>query len=951
MLCVLVFIGALFAQSAGAGWVETKITTAADGSEVRTTLINVKLWQLPDSTRTGAYDRAQVAGVKEFRRRFGEIFDKRYRERYKKYAAQYRAAPTKYPQYRFYAEHEWDRVEIRLHMFSGIRIEGMGMDSGVLMAIAGGVAPDIMYVNFRQSSTYIDQGFLYPLGTRKKNAQGEWEYTGYFGEMSDADIEWRVPENVWEVIDRRGPDGQKNIWAMPYRTLNRVAVFRKDLFDANNVPYPTPDWTWDDYLDALRRITDPKHDVWGAMGGGVSTSWDWIHFLWSAGGEVMSYDEDKDEWRAKFDSREAAVALDFWIRLWTEQWTDRDGRRQSGYMYKGAYSGQDPMWANGKIGIRFEYLSGDILSTINPDVTGIVPVPIGPNGNRGAELNCQMMGLHSKIDNPIVRDAAWEYMRFYESPEAARIKTRVMVEGGMGRFLNPKYLERFGYDSLLKEAPKGWRETFEITMKTSRPEPYGRNSQLVYDMLNDPLEKAAILARSGGLPADTEARLDKLQEILRTGVAVTNEKMIGIIAPEDRRLRGIVAAIVLLGIVVGFGLVFRRIFRAFTPPQAAGTDKQPVWGFRKYRYGYLILLPAVLLVFTWKYIPLIIGSVMAFQDYRILDGFFGSGFVWLDNFGDVLWDVAWWKAIWNSIRYSFFVVTLTFIPPVILAILLQEVPKGKILFRTIFYLPAVITGLVVIFLWRSFYTPTEYGLLNRIVLSVPALGYYVIAAILFLIFFFFARRLYQHRINRIGTVFLLLGVLAAWTCVRLTLPMFDHDRCEYLFASARDWGGFGKLFVVLPDAFKWLEDPDTAMFCCVLPMVWAGMGPGCLIYLAALKGIADDIYEAADIDGATFIDKILFIVFPSLKALLIINFVGVFINAWLTSAGMILAMTAGRADTEVAGLRIFYTAYMYLKFGHGTAMAWMLGFMLIGFTVYQLRILSRLEFRTTGAKK
>ena len=37
------------------------------------------------------------------------------------------------------------------------------------------------------------------------------------------------------------------------------------------------------------------------------------------------------------------------------------------------------------------------------------------------------------------------------------------------------------------------------------------------------------------------------------------------------------------------------------------------------------------------------------------------------------------------------------------------------------------------------------------------------------------------------------------------------------------------------------------------------MGPGCLIYLAALKGIPDDFYEAADIDGAGFIDKILFV--------------------------------------------------------------------------------------------
>ena len=127
-------------------------------------------------------------------------------------------------------------------------------------------------------------------------------------------------------------------------------------------------------------------------------------------------------------------------------------------------------------------------------------------------------------------------------------------------------------------------------------------------------------------------------------------------------------------------------------------------------------------------------------------------------------------------------------------------------------------------------------------------------------------------------------------------------------------------------------------------MLWAGMGPGCLIYLAALKGIPDDLYEAADIDGASFTDKILFVIVPTLRPLLIINFVGVFIASWQAEAN-ILAMTAGGARTEVAGLHIFYKAFIFLRLGPATAAAWMLGCLLVGFTLYQLRILSRVEFR------
>jgi len=51
----------------------------------------------------------------------------------------------------------------------------------------------------------------------------------------------------------------------------------------------------------------------------------------------------------------------------------------------------------------------------------------------------------------------------------------------------------------------------------------------------------------------------------------------------------------------------------------------------------------------------------------------------------------------------------------------------------------------------------------------------------------------------------------------------------------------------------------------------------------------------------------------------------------------------------VAGLEIWYNAFLYLKFGYAVAMAWLLGSLLVGFTVFQLRILSKLQFKTAGA--
>lgn len=115
------------------------------------TIIHLMLLDMPDPANTRPAMQANVAVVKEFVRRFPKIFAERYRDKY-------RANPGKYGRF------DWDHVDLELHRVSGITIgAGAAQDSRPLMAIAGGVLPDVIFVNFRQSDTYIQQGFLYPL--------------------------------------------------------------------------------------------------------------------------------------------------------------------------------------------------------------------------------------------------------------------------------------------------------------------------------------------------------------------------------------------------------------------------------------------------------------------------------------------------------------------------------------------------------------------------------------------------------------------------------------------------------------------------------------------------------------------------------------------------------------------------------------------------------------------
>ena len=891
---------------AAAGWVEQTPSNV---------VLNLTLFNLPDPSRTDPSTRAELAVQREFLRVAPDLL-----------RARQAADPSRY------GGLDLSRLDLRLHRFSGIQVEGV---ESTLLAIAGNVAPDVLYVNFRQSDTYISQGFLRPLDLPED---------GYFSALAPEDVARRLHPKIEPVVRRKGPDGATHVWALPGGPpLGRVVLYRRDLFDAAHLPAPKPDWTWTDFYDACRKVADPARGIYGlGLSRGKDESFLWMPFLWGAGADALAYDEAADRWRAVFDVPAAADALDFYVRLTTEPWTDAGGKLRRGYVVKDVAE-SNLKWRRGQLGMIFSYIDEKLFATLNPDVTGMAPLPIGP-ATRGTEINARMMGLFAGVTNPLVRDAAWEYIRFQNSPEADAVRVKNLVEGGLGRFLHPDRLRANGYESVAATIPAEWRDCLAIALADGHPEPYGRNANVIYDILTVPIRRAEELSLSGRLSADPDRRRAQLLGLLRDARRKADADMLGRVPPGELRVRRAAAGALLLAILASAVFAVRQMARIFLPGRKSIQESEfriqnenhpTIFDFFRRRWAmWLLLLPAAATIFIWGYVPLARGAAMAFFDYRI---FGASTWVFIDNFANLLWDPDWWRALLTSARYAFLVISLTFIPPVLLAILLQEVPRGKILFRVIFYLPASITGLVVILLWKTFYEPSEAGLVNRLVMAVPALGWMLLSLAALALALHLARRLLNHNLWKPALFALAAGLLLAAAPLG---PLREIWRAAPPTA----------LLATLPEPVRWLDDSRTALFSCVLPMLWAGMGPGCLIYLAALKGIPDDLYEAADIDGASFTDKILFVIVPTLRPLLIINFVGVFIAAWQAEAN-VLAMTAGGAGTEVAGLHIFYKAFIFLRLGPATAAAWMLGCLLVGFTLYQLRILSRVEFRANREDK
>lgn len=141
---------------------------------------------------------------------------------------------------------------------------------------------------------------------------------------------------------------------------------------------------------------------------------------------------------------------------------------------------------------------------------------------------------------------------------------------------------------------------------------------------------------------------------------------------------------------------------------------------------------------------------------------------------------------------------------------------------------------------------------------------------------------------------------------------------------------------------NWLGSSATAMFSLVLMSWLSSHGSSIIIYLAALLGIDDSYYEAAELDGASFLQKLWYIVIPALKPttlfLLVTGVIGsfqVFQNAYL--------MTGGGPDhaTTMVGLLIFDNAFKYFEFGKAAAQSLILALIIAVISLFQFKFLGK----------
>lgn len=137
----------------------------------------------------------------------------------------------------------------------------------------------------------------------------------------------------------------------------------------------------------------------------------------------------------------------------------------------------------------------------------------------------------------------------------------------------------------------------------------------------------------------------------------------------------------------------------------------------------------------------------------------------------------------------------------------------------------------------------------------------------------------------------------------------------------------------------WLSSQKWALTSLGFIAMWGSMGGNTmLIFLASLQGVPQELYEAAEIDGAGRWARVRHVTLPMISPAIFFNLVLGIIGALRVFAMAYVGTNGGPGwSTTFYGLRLYRQAFQYFRMGYACTLAWLLAFILFGLTYVQIQ--------------
>jgi multiple sugar transport system permease protein len=261
---------------------------------------------------------------------------------------------------------------------------------------------------------------------------------------------------------------------------------------------------------------------------------------------------------------------------------------------------------------------------------------------------------------------------------------------------------------------------------------------------------------------------------------------------------------------------------------------------REALHAYVFMLPAILGILIFTLVPVVVSLFLSFTEYNIITD---PQWVGLANYREMFQERLFWQALKVSAIYSVVSVPLNLALALGLAVMLNHKMRGMIFFRSVYYLPTVISGVGVAMLWRWLFN-SEFGAINVLLSKVGIQG-----------------------------------------------P-------------------------------AWLLDQNWALSALIITSMWS-VGGTTLIFLAGLQGIPQELYEAAEIDGAGRWSQFRSVTLPLLSNVTFFNLVlGIIGALQVFTDAFVITRGGPNQATLFLAVYLYQHAFLYLNMGYAAAIAW-----------------------------
>lgn len=557
-------------------------------------------------------------------------------------------------------------VKVRLVDLGG----AAGTKDRLKFLLAGDVPLDLVRVDVTEIAAYVADDALVNLQTHF-NGDAEWNEEDWFRAPLDA---------------LRGPDG--GLLGLPQTFTPYVMYLNLDRFAELEIARPEPGWTWDDLLQIARAATedvdgDGRTDLWG-----ISVT-QWLQaitpWIWQAGGDILTVDEETGAARAAMESPGFIRALEFLHQLLHVERVASNDATFAAQMEQGLFqAGRAAMY--GPVGYWETYRFRTL-----PFRWDVVPLPGDVTEATAVAMSCYVVPRTS-------RDPALAYLFLREVLGSDAYQRRMAEIGnGVPGLVSAAHSESF----LDPNRPPESEQVFLDVMANARFLPTSANWAKIESLCTPELEGVLL---SGRLAPRDAAR----------AMARKTDAYLARVAQRDDRAR--LHPLVLPGAVVAAILGFLGLVLLPRRPRGAGAAREE-------RSAWLMLVPWAIGFVAFLLGPAVVSLALSFTEWSPLRPLSDARYAGLDQWQRLAVDPTFMTSLRATLLYMAMAVPLQLILALLLALGLRRASRAGGVVRTLCYVPTVVSPVVVAAIWRTLLRADDgplNDLLSHVGISGPA---------------------------------------------------------------------------------------------------------------------------------------------------------------------------------------------------------------------------------------